>query len=309
MAGDLHEPLLPHQEPKKTALGDECALFVGAATTGNAALMSSIRESVREARLSEGAFYAEAEALFQASLPEAANVPLLASFLRLEKDALPVLAELLAFKPDLAAAVGRGGGPVLFYAAAAGRADAVSSLLNAGANLHTKSGRLGQTALHAAAAAGHVDCVEILVREGASLLAETSEGFTAAALAQQAGHVSVVRFMHARGGFPVLQPPPQPRAPLRGFPRTAPLARTKLVVVERVVRERTEPESSASGCCCCCCERCCDVKCCDSCCSCRMCDTCCSTDCCDSGCSCRLCEICCGRGEKQGPPTAAALRR
>lgn len=310
MGAGLQEPLLgPSVAP--AWLENAPSLFVGAATSGNAEFMATIHEAVREAGLSEAAFYADAEAFFHLSMPDASDVPLLASFLRLEGEAaLPVLVQLLAFKPNLDAPVGQGQGNVTFYASATGRADAVSLLLRAGASPHTKSGRQGQTPLHGAAQGGHLDVVELLVRHGASLLVETNEGFTAAALAQRGGHVAVANFIHARGGFPTMQPPAQRPKPVRaaparagavrGFPApqytmpqyTMPSPPTRVVVVERQVIIRETAREPASECPCCC-RACCDIKCCDTCCSFKLCESCCSAKCCDSCCSCRICKTCC----------------
>ena len=88
-------------------------------------------------------------------------------------------------------AAGAGLGAALLAAAAAGHADAVTGLLDAGADIHSKQPD-GRTAFHLACAHGHAECVECLVRAGCDIAMRTADGSTGQDLAAAHAQASVL---------------------------------------------------------------------------------------------------------------------
>jgi len=82
----------------------------------------------------------------------------------------------------------------LSRAAAAGKIDAVSTLLSARVDVNAEN-HMGERPLMLAAAGGHSDIVDGLLRRGADLTATTRGGDTALALATRGCHQQVVKLL------------------------------------------------------------------------------------------------------------------
>ena len=90
------------------------------------------------------------------------------------------------------------GWPNIFFAADAGKTEAVKLLLEAGADISFKDDA-GQTALHVAAQNGHTDVVELLLDKGADINVKDKEGRTPLHLAAESADGDIVALLLDKG--------------------------------------------------------------------------------------------------------------
>ena len=100
------------------------------------------------------------------------------------------------------------GDPLILVATATGKLDIVQALLGAGAHPDWPNPRSCRSALHVAASAGNLVLVQLLVSHGADVMATDNGGWTAGAVAHNAGHADVAAFLEQHG------------APLQGVARS-----------------------------------------------------------------------------------------
>jgi uncharacterized protein len=144
--------------------------------------------------------YRRDKAIANAILP---HVPELDVFEAASFGDLDRLTQLLTNDPSLATAMSADGFTALHFAAFFGRHEAVSLLLDRGADVDARAtGWMTGTALHSAASGGHTEAIRLLLEAGADPDARQSHGFVPLHAAAQNGRLDDVDLLLSHGADP-----------------------------------------------------------------------------------------------------------
>jgi uncharacterized protein len=144
--------------------------------------------------------YRRDKAIANAILP---HVPELDVFEAASFGDLDRLTQLLTDDPSLATAMSADGFTALHFAAFFGRHEAVSLLLDRGADVDARAtGWMTGTALHSAASGGHTEAIRLLLEAGADPDARQSHGFVPLHAAAQNGRLDDVDLLLSHGADP-----------------------------------------------------------------------------------------------------------